>query len=139
MLKDGVAREYLYVYEISDMSSSGPGLKTFLPGRMHGLEVTDTAFSPRFEIKTNKAGGAETISRYTPKQSVSTRNPFGIRKSKKRTRLPRVRQSYSWDISYKVECPYCGKKFKRKTMDTKLNKHKDKFGNRCYGKIGFIV
>jgi hypothetical protein len=37
------------------------------------------------------------------------------------------------------ECPYCNKRFPRKTYDTKLNEHKDRYGNRCYGRVGYIV
>ncbi len=43
------------------------------------------------------------------------------------------------DYRYTVECPYCGKRFKRKKRNTKLNAHKDQYGNKCYGRRGQMV
>ena len=42
-------------------------------------------------------------------------------------------------MTYTVQCPYCGKQFKRTKLDTTLNPHKDTYGNRCYGRVGYIV
>jgi len=42
-------------------------------------------------------------------------------------------------IPHYVQCPYCAKTFKRTKLDTRLNEHKDRFGNRCYGRVGTIV
>jgi len=42
-------------------------------------------------------------------------------------------------VTYTVRCPYCDKKFKRDKFDTRLNEHKDRYGNRCYGRVGTIV
>ena len=38
-----------------------------------------------------------------------------------------------------IECPYCGKKFRRSRPSTRLNPHKDAYGNRCFGRVGFQV
>ena len=38
-----------------------------------------------------------------------------------------------------IECSYCGKKFNRKKMNTRLNPHKDKSGYPCSGRNGYLV
>jgi predicted nucleotidyltransferase component of viral defense system len=137
--KDNIAREYLYAYDTTGGNSSGPGLKTFVSGKVQDIEVTDNDFEPRYDIETIKSGGAETVSRFTERLTGRSRNPFGVaRPIAQKTRSSRL-SSVGWGIEYQVECPYCGKRFKIKTMDTELNKHKDKFDNICYGKVGFIV
>ena len=37
------------------------------------------------------------------------------------------------------QCPVCGKRFYRKKFSTRLNSHKDRYGNRCYGRTGSLV
>ena len=137
--KDGVAREYFYVYDQTGGVSSGPGIKTFVSSKVRDLENTDISFEPRVEIELNKAGGSETVSRFEGKRGVR-RSVFGATRRLRKSR--RKRASYSGlssGYSYRVECPYCGKRFSRKKADTKLNPHKDKYGNKCYGKRGFLV
>lgn len=124
--KDGVGREYLYAYDTVGGRSSGPGLKSFLPGKIQALELTEESFKPRYDIETNRAGGAETVSWFT-----NRRAPVSRRRSRTSTS--------GWNTGYQIECPYCGKRFKRKTRNTKLNKHKDKYGDPCSGRTGFIV
>ena len=46
--KDGHAEEYLYVWDRTGGRSSGPGLKTFLNGKIQSVEATDDTFEPRF-------------------------------------------------------------------------------------------
>jgi hypothetical protein len=38
---------------------------------------------------------------------------------------------------YKIKRSYCGKTFTRKTSSVRLNEHKDGYGNRCLGRVGF--
>lgn len=50
--------------------------------------------------------------------------------------------SSSWrrsDTIYVVQCPYCGRRFKRKSNNTTLRAHKDKNGWPCSGRRGHIV
>jgi uncharacterized protein VirK/YbjX len=67
----------------------------------------------------------------SPRPRKSLSSPFG----------PPLKGAYSsqFTVTYTVQCPYCGKRFKRNKYDTTLNEHKDKYGNRCYGRIGYIV
>lgn len=88
------------------------------------------SFEPRYPIELTKAG------QYFGKPFF-TGSP-GPRSSMRR---PSSRSPYSYGgMEYRVECPYCGKTFKRsKWGDTKLNEHKDQYGNRCYGRVGHMV
>ena len=43
------------------------------------------------------------------------------------------------EITRKVECPYCGKRFTRKTNSTRLNPHKDRWGYPCSCRSGYRV
>jgi predicted nucleotidyltransferase component of viral defense system len=65
ILKDGVAREYLYVYDRT-RGGSGPSVKTFLPGKAALAENTSERFEPRFEVELGKAGGAEMTRHFQP-------------------------------------------------------------------------
>jgi hypothetical protein len=136
--KDGGAHEYLYAYDTTGGRSSGPSLKTFLPGKVAAIENTDQTFEPRFEVELRKAGGAETVGHFE-----SRRGPrFGVLITPQRRRVRhqarRTKGYRPFEPAYVVECPYCSKRFKRKRMDTKLNPHKDKYGNPCYGRTGFL-
>lgn len=131
--KDGFAREYLYVYDQTG-GSSGPGIKSLVHSNIQELKNTDTKFEPRYEVELCKAG--ETLkSSYFAKSSGRRSSSFGLQRPTKR--LSTI--GFNSTFQYTVQCPVCGKKFKRKKYDTKLNQHKDQYGNRCYGRTGYIV
>lgn len=133
--KDNTAREYFYGYDVVG-GHSGPGIKAFLPDRIQKIENTDLKFDPRFPVELSKAGGAETVSRFESKSSTRS---YGVLPKKPR-RIRRPRSSVlNRGIEYQVQCPYCNKRFKRKKRDTKLNPHKDRFGNPCHARRGWIV
>ena len=136
MRKDGIAREYFYAYDTVGGRSSGPGLKTFVPDKVELIANTDLKFEPRFPVEISKAGGAETVSKFEGKSrfsSFAVHTPTKPSSNRGRTRPP------SYGPEYRVKCPYCGKTFKKTRMETKLNSHKDKYGNQCYGRIGYLV
>ena len=134
--KDGVAREYFYAYDTVGGRSSGPGIKTFVPDKVQSIANTDLKFEPRFPVEIAKAGGAETVSRFEGKGRLST---FALGAPRKISPKGSPVRSLSYGLEYRVQCSYCGKTFKRTKMETKLNPHKDKYGNRCYGRVGFLV
>ena len=106
--KDGVAREYLYAYDRTEGLNSGPGLKSFVPGQVQSIEVTDQAFEPQIEVELNKAGGAETTGTFS-----------GRRRFIHRLDRP--------ELKHEFERPNCLRRFKRARINRKLNPHNDKF------------
>jgi predicted nucleotidyltransferase component of viral defense system len=133
--KDGIGREYFYAFDTTGGRTSGPSLKSFLPSNVQSVEITDQPFEPRYEIKTSKSGGSETISHFYSNRRVSLQRLLGVANKPGRTR----RAAASRGTGYMVQCPFCNKRFKRKTMDTKLNKHKNAYGYPCSGSTGYIV
>jgi predicted nucleotidyltransferase component of viral defense system len=140
--KNGQAREYFYAYDTVGGRSSKPGLKTFVSDGVQFLENTDIRFEPRFPVEISKSGGAETVSKFKSKSGLQIKKPRRSQKTKSiRTTWNKNRTSWGknpFQVKYKVECPFCGKKFTRTTMNTKLNPHKDKFGNPCHGRTGYL-
>lgn len=128
--QDGVAREYFYVYDTTGGRSSPPGTKTFLAHKIQSMKNTDEKFEARFPIEISRAGEYGDKSYFG--SSFGRSRGLSTRKAKR----PKKRKS---GITYIVQCPYCRKEFRRSTYSTKLNEHKDKYGNKCYGRIGYIT
>lgn len=135
--KDGHAEEYFYVWDRTGGRTSGPGPKTLLHEKVREMRLLDDQFEPRFPIELAKAGQpAEkeyfrdgiVRNRSRSPRNVSTRSP------------KRPRTAPIWGTAnYTVQCPYCLKKFKRTTLSTALNPHKDSNGYPCSGRHGYLV
>lgn len=41
--------------------------------------------------------------------------------------------------TYVFQCPLCTKSFRKKRYSLKLNPHKDKYGNKCFGRLGLLI
>jgi predicted nucleotidyltransferase component of viral defense system len=124
--RDGVAREYFYGWDQTGGRSGEFSIKSYTPDKVEAVEILDETFEPRYPIELTKAG------QYFGK-AYFTGSP-GRRSTTSRT------SRSGFEMEYRVECPYCGKTFKRSRYgDTKLNEHKDHYGNRCYGRIGHMV
>lgn len=124
--KDGVAREYFYAWDLSGGRSGRTGIKSFVSDNAHSIQMTEQSFEPRYPIELAKAGGYFS----SPQFATSTFRTPAPKRS--------VRTS-SFGVTYTVRCQYCDKTFKRDKLDTRLNEHKDRYGNRCYGRVGTIV
>jgi predicted nucleotidyltransferase component of viral defense system len=127
--KDGLAREYLYVYDQTGGNSSGPGVKTFVNEGVVNIEQTEEKFDSKYEIELSKMGEK-------PGEGYFSTSFKSAGKSRSKSSIKR-----GVNYQYKVACPYCNKEFYRKKLpySTKLNVHKDGYGNKCYGKTGYIV
>ena len=110
--KDGVGQEYLFGYDRTG-GKTGPGPKKFLPPKIQSLTNTNQLFEP-----------AERSQQYFATRLRRTSM------SSSRVRTARV---------YIVECSYCRKRFPRKQFNARLRLHKDKYGNRCAGRSGYIA
>ena len=128
--QDGVGREYFYAWDRTGGSSGQVGIKSFFSEKVQSVSLTEETFEPRFPIELTKGDVG-----YFGRPFKSQISPsFGRSVSPSRRQV-----SAGYGISYTVECPYCGKRFKRNSYDTKLNEHKDKYGNRCFGRVGHMV
>lgn len=125
--KDNIGREYFYVYDRTG-GSSGPGIKAFLHQKVGSITNTDEKFEPRYEVELTKAGEYSKNSYFG--------KPFTGRKTIK---VRRTKLSVGLKIRYVYQCSVCGKKFQKTKMTGQLNQHKDKYGNRCFGRFGFYV
>ncbi len=119
--QDGYGQEYFYVHDRTGGRGSGPGIKAFVNTKIASIRVLPENFAPRYPVELSKAGEfRDNIYFGSPhKRLFSTR--------------------FLTATKYTVECSYCGKRFQRSTYNTRLNKHKDRYGNPCYGRVGFIV
>jgi predicted nucleotidyltransferase component of viral defense system len=124
--RDGVGREYFYAWDQSGGRSGVVGIKSYTADKIQSVAIAGETFEPRFPIELSKAGG------YFGKPYFS--GSGGEFATSRRS----VRSS-GLSVNYTIGCPYCNKTFKRSTYDTKLNEHKDQYGNRCYGRVGYMV
>ncbi|MCX5709972.1 MAG: nucleotidyl transferase AbiEii/AbiGii toxin family protein [Candidatus Omnitrophica bacterium] len=126
--KDGVEREYLYVYNRTG-GENEPGIRCFVSERIESIENTNERFEPRFPIELSKAG-------------EKPENPY-LFDPDKPAHVLRVRRgggAYSkTSLRYIYQCSFCGKKFSKSTYNGNLRPHKDKNGYPCGGRYGYYV
>jgi predicted nucleotidyltransferase component of viral defense system len=124
-VSDGVAQEYFYGWDQTGGNTSGPGIKAFFWRPIEQLDNTETPFTPKFEIELAKAGNRASEDYFA--------RPFASG-----PRGPRTYAGAAYG-GHTVECSYCGRRFRRTTSSTRLNPHKDGYGNDCYGRVGYQV
>ena len=96
--------------------------RSYRVDRIQGAKATNVSFSPRYTIELTASG-----SLHAPEtERVSTRRISNLGRS-------------SNGPNYVVECPYCDRKFRRKTNSTILKAHKDKDGCPCSGRHGYLI
>jgi predicted nucleotidyltransferase component of viral defense system len=125
--KDGAANEYLYVYDRVG-GSRGPGIKALFHYKIRRLELLDEHFAPRYQVELSKAGDSSQAGYFVGHSSG--------RRTRTRTARPRAA---STSRKYVIQCSYCSKQFTRTSYTVRLNAHKDRYGNRCYGRVGHLV
>ena len=98
-------------------------IKCFIVRKIQSIEVTNIPYEERKHPVEITASGKVSM----PPLRTKTRNYYS--------------KSYgsNYDEPYTYECSYCGKRFKRKKMNSKLNPHKDKNGYPCSGRTGYLV
>lgn len=121
--KDGAEREYLYVYDRVG-GQSGPGWKTMVAQKMTSIANTTEKFEPRWPVELSKSGESpDNHYFFDPSRPTKTKSRF----------------SSASNIKYIYRCPHCGKTFRRSSMDSGLNPHKNKNGRPCSGHYGIYV
>lgn len=138
--KDGVSKEYFYVWDRTGGRSASTGIKAFLHSKIQNMKLMEDKFEPRFEVELSKAGGRAKKSYFGKPFSDRTYHRTKQRSDTRTRRTPAATSYFgSSGPSYILECPVCGKKFRRTKQKTSLNRHKDKYGNYCFGRTGFIT
>ena len=130
--KSGRPREYFYVWDRVG-GNSGPGIKALVNPKVLNPVILEETFEPRYEVELSKAGEEAQKGYFS-----GGRRATGSARKPSKQRRPRM-SPYSGGPKYVVECPYCGKKFKRKTSSTSLNPHKDGDGYPCSGRQGYAL
>lgn len=125
--RDGIAREYFYGWDRIGGRSGEIGIKSYIADRIHSVQILGETFEPRFPIELTKSTGYFGTPYFSGSRAAVPGYP----------RATRTKSSSA--MEYTVECPYCNKRFKRATYDTKLNEHRDRYGNRCMGRVGYMV
>lgn len=103
-------------------------VKAFKIHEMMNVRTTNTGFAPRYRVELSAQGPMSIPEIY--------RSPEIARTPSLRTRTS---SGVHHGPVHVYECPYCGKRFRRKGHDSKLNPHKDKNGWSCSGRTGYYV
>lgn len=123
--KDGVAKEYLYVWDRTGGASGSVGIKTLTNDGVSSVRLLDEGFEPRYPIELAKAGeyfGSSTFTSTPPATTIRRQSPRAIF----------GRPAKASNKPYTLVCPYCSKQFKRASFsDTRLNAHKNTWGGNC--------
>ena len=117
--------------------------RSYRVDRIQRTQVTNQAFTPRFEIELTPtapvsirpttttvfsypSGGLEISRRSRPRRVSTVHRSSGLGRS-------------SGGPKYIYECTFCSKRFPRKSRTSTLNPHKDKNGYPCAGRYAHLV
>jgi len=109
--------------------------RSYRVDRIQGAEATSQIFSPRYAVELTPSGPViipPTAHTAAPRIAAPSLRPA-------RPAAPRRTAQSSSAPTYVYQCPYCQKKFKRKTMTGTLNAHKGSSGSACPGRSGVYV
>ncbi len=109
--------------------------RSYRVDRITGAQATNQTFSPRFAVELTPSGPV--IIPPTPHAPTSRTVPSSFRLA--RPAASRRAKAPSFSPTYIYQCPYCSKKFSRKTQTGTLNPHKDKNGYPCPGRSALWV
>ncbi len=108
--------------------------RSYRVDRIQGARATNTVFMPKYEIELT-SGGPVVLA---PTVAESRKSSSFRATSRRPSRTNRSSRS-SFGPKYVFQCPMCQKKFTRSKHDSRLNKHKDKYGYPCSGRTGYLV
>jgi len=110
--------------------------RTFRIDRIMKIDITTKSFEPKYQIEFSPTGTINAL----PSLRKTNFNFYDNKPVKNQDFFTNTKKhKTNFDPTYIFECSYCGKKFRRKKHDTKLNSHKDKNGWNCSGKNGYLV
>jgi len=99
-------------------------IRAYRLDRMESVRVTSTSFTPRFRVEIGSFAKETTPPPSTVRRAGKARTPRGGTPA---------------GPVYIVQCPVCGKKFRRQTHSTTLRSHDGPGGWPCPSRTGYIV
>lgn len=109
--------------------------RSYRVDRIQDAEATQEPFVPRYAIEFSASGP---LSAPATARCSAGANPFRTSTLTSR-HTPRRSKAPSNGPKYVHQCTLCGKKFTRKSNNSRLNPHKDKQGYPCPGRTGIYV
>jgi len=103
--------------------------RSYRVDRIESVRVTTRPFRPVYAVEFASIG---------PLSALPTTRGLGTGRTTTR-RSSRSGLRRSTGTTYILECPSCGRHFRRTTRATVLNAHKNEYGERCYGRRGSII
>jgi predicted nucleotidyltransferase component of viral defense system len=94
--------------------------RSYRVDRIQGVRLTNRSFVPTYEIEFANTGPISVAPSSSAVRSL--------------LRPARTASRRATSAEYRVQCPHCGKQFRRtRSSDTLLNEHKNDYGTRCPG------
>ena len=112
--------------------------RSYRTDRIRGARPLTTTFTPRYAIELTPSG-QQAIPGSARTASSAGGVGGGLGWGGFATTRTRASRTPSNGPTYVYQCPYCSKKFNRKTMDSSLRAHKASSGWDCSGRTGYLV
>lgn len=103
--------------------------RSYRVDRIQNAQITSTPFAPKYRVELTATGPISAPPAVTRAKSQGISSLYGGARSRKS----------SFGPTYVIECSYCQKRFNRTKYTTQLNPHKNKYGQPCLGRTGYIV
>lgn len=109
--------------------------RSYRVDRIQVAEVTKVPFTPKYVIELTALGpiSAPPTERHSREIGITRPRRTKVTISRARSSTP------NYGPKYIFECSLCGKRVTHKSYDSKLNKHKDKHGYPCAGRLGLYI
>jgi predicted nucleotidyltransferase component of viral defense system len=116
--------------------------RSYRVDRIKGARTTGRTFAPRFAVELTPSGPVSIPPTQRTSSGSSGGAGFGSVRAQRRPVRRRARRSassFGRGPTYIYQCGMCGKKFRRKTRSSRMNRHKAPGGFPCSGRTGFLV
>jgi len=116
--------------------------RSYRVDRVQGARTTGRSFTPRYAVELTPSGPVAIPPTQRTSSGSSGDAGFGaVRAPRRPARRParRSTSSFGQGPTYIYQCGMCGKKFRRKTQSSGLNKHKAPGGFPCSSRTGYLV
>ena len=116
--------------------------RSYRVDRIQGARTTNRSFTPRYAVELTPSGPVAIPRTASSSSGTGGSGGFGSLRPPARPRRRPVRRSGSSSgqgPTYIYQCGMCGKRFRRKSMNGRLNRHKAPGGLPCSGRSGILV